>query len=200
MTTNVRRASETDESLGQAVARRILLELKSQQDRDERLAAREAQRSHARKWFQWDAANRDLRSRCGFCGQTSMRDTSLRVIAADFAGVGAHGHLAIGFCSICGNLFRQYDATRNQPAMVLWKSIKRAGLADYYPAKDHPDNERARVGLSWAGWTFRARVAGDEDPGDETVAYSHLQGIEPDVLDYSPSQPIPAMPRRLPAA
>lgn len=192
MTTNVERVNPPDDA-DERQASTLLFEL----DRDERQRERERQREHARKWQRWDAANRDLKSRCGFCGLTSMRDTALRVLAADFAGAGAMGHLEVGFCSICLNLWRSYDHARNQPAMVMWKSLKRHDMGAYYPAKDSPNAERARAGLSWAGWTFRARVAGADEVGDETVAYSHLQGLKPDVIDFTPQMPQPVMARRL---
>lgn len=192
MTTNVERANPPDDA-DERQASTLLYEL----DRDERQRQREAQRAHARAWLRYDAACRDLRTRCGFCGLTSMSDTALRVLAADFAGPGAMGHIEIGFDSICLNLWRTYDQTRNQPQLVLWKSIKRAGLAEYHPAKDSHNADRARVGLSWAGWTYRARTAGADDPGDIKVPYSHLEGIKASMIDFSPLMPEPVMARRL---
>lgn len=184
---------------------RELRELAHQVERDARAEKVRAQREHGVAFMRWDLATRDLVERCAFCGMSAASHAgTVRVLAMDWSGAEATGHLSVGFCASCGNLYRTYAGGRNAEAVTLSESLKRADMAEYYPSPASDDassiranNRRARHGLTWAGAAHRARIGGLEDPGSPDVGYSHLSGIKADVVDFSPSQPEPSMPRRL---
>jgi len=79
---------------------------------------------------------------------------------------------------------------------VLWKSIQRANRGDWYPAKDSANSPFARVGLSWAGWEFRARLGNLDPVGDPAVPYSWLSDVRPDAVDFHPQEVEPWMTRQ----
>lgn len=190
----------------EAPSDRELAQLKFDLDRSEREARRQAQREHGVRWHDWDESTRDLAARCAFCGMSAATYyNAVRLVAQDWAGTGASGHLSLGFCAFCGKLYR-FTGTE-AAAVALSGSLERADMAGYYPspARDEAasiraNNRRARAGLSWAGWAFRARVAGAEDPGDVKIPYSHLEGLKPSVIDFAPQMPEPELPRRLPVS
>ena len=183
--TNVERANApSQEVVHQRQAEGILALL----DKGEVQRNRQRLQDHRARFREWDQRIRKMTTRCAYCGLEADPMLNLRQTARDWAGAMTQGHIWTSMCRICTGLYRSYDGTLNQQLMVLWKSIQRANRGDWYPAKNSANSPFARVGLSWAGWAFRARTAGhEEDPGDPEVPYSHLEGIKPSaVLFYYP--------------
>ncbi len=193
--TNVRRVREPDTD---AQDRRQADELLRGLDREERAEKRRAQRRHAAAYRRWDEATRDLKSRCGYCGRPAVEGAGTRVMGREWVSDDALGHINVGRCRICLALYRSQALGQiplNVDRLVITAALTKAALEKYSPGRDLWT--RKLSGLSWASFAYRARVAGADDPGDPEVAFSHLQGLRPEGIDWSPVMTEPVMARRL---
>lgn len=150
-------------------------------------------------------AMRDLSGRCRFCGLAiegpRVSETFVepgRRYVGNGKGV---GQWTVSTCKACLRRFQAVLNWRGQEqgsityfatptAETIRRRLEEVGMMDYWPKKGQGRNpDSALIPLSWAAWAFRSRRAGHPDPGDATVAFSHLLDVRPSDLDWRPPLP-----------